>query len=251
MFKWSSLNRGVKGGFTDGDGASFDLGGSDTDTGSTSGGEAQQSGSLNIAASVAVNWADHAARAKIADGVQISAGDDVTVKASNDANYRTRGSGMSVFADQSIGVGVGLLKTGQQTHAELGDNVITINGGSGNVEIAAVTSENQGTDEDGTSFRSYASSEGISRGRRRRAGGCGRSFSGFSLDQQSAKTGENVQISAPGDIDIRSTATNKIVNRAWAIAVASDVTCDNPGNCGGDGGDKTAVGASIAVNVVN
>ena len=49
---------------------------------------------------------------------------------------------------------------------------------------------------------------------------------------------------------ITSTATNKIVNRAWAIAVALDVTCDNPGNCGGDGGDKTAVGASIAVNIV-
>ncbi len=64
-------------------------------------------------------------------------------------------------------------------------------------------------------------------------------------------TGDNVQIVAPGDVDIRSSATNKIVNRAWAIAVASDVTCDNPGNCGGDGGDKTAVGASIAVNVVN
>ena len=32
------------------------------------------------------------------------------------------------------------------------------------------------------------------------------------------------------------------------VAVASDVTCDNPGNCGSSG-DKTAV-ASIAVNIV-
>ncbi|MDC1135924.1 hypothetical protein OAT45_04360 [Alphaproteobacteria bacterium] len=242
----------LKGGFTDGDGASFDLSGSDTDTGSTSGGEAQQSGSLNIAASVAVNWADHAARAKVADNVQIVAGNDVTVKATNDANYRTRGSGMSVFADQSIGVGVGLLKTGQQTHASLGDNVgITINGGAGDVEIAAITSENQGTDEDGTSFRSYASSEGIAGAGGGELGIAGSLSLVVSLDSQSAKTGENVQIGAPGNVDIRSSATNKIVNRAWAIAVASDVTCDNPGNCGGDGGDKTAVGASIAVNVVN
>ena len=242
----------LKGGFTGGDGASFDLGGSDTDTGSTSGGEAQQSGSLNIAASVAVNWADHAARAKVADNVQIVAGDDVTIKATNDANYRTRGSGMSVFADQSIGVGVGLLKTGQQTHASLGDNVgITINGGSGDVEVAAVTSENQGTDEDGTSFRSYASSEGIAGAGGGELGIAGSLSLVVSLDSQSAVTGDNVQIVAPGDVDIRSSATNKLVNRAWAIAVASDVTCDNPGNCGGDGGDKTAVGASIAVNVVN
>ena len=242
----------LKGGFTGGDGASFDLGGADAATGSTSGGEAQQSGSLNIAASVAVNWADHAARAKVADNVQIVAGDDVTIRATNDANYRTRGSGMSVFADKSIGVGVGLLKTGQQTHASLGDNVgITINGGSGDVEVAAVTSENQGVDEDGTSFRSYASSEGIAGAGGGELGIAGSLSLVVSLDSQSAKTGDNVQIVAPGDVDVRSSATNKIVNRAWAIAVASDVTCDNPGNCGGSGGDKTAVGASIAVNVVN
>ena len=30
----------------------------------------------------------------------------------------------------------------------------------------------------------------------------------------------------------------------------SDATCDDPGNCGSSSGDKTAVGASIAVNVV-
>ena len=96
---------------TGGDGAGFDLSGAEAATGSTSGGEAQQSGSLNIAASVAVNWADHAARAIVADGVQISAGNDVEISATNDANYRTRGSGMAVFADQAIGVGVGLLKT--------------------------------------------------------------------------------------------------------------------------------------------
>ena len=30
---------------------------------------------------------------------------------------------MSVFADKSIGVGVGLLKTGQVTEAEIGENV--------------------------------------------------------------------------------------------------------------------------------
>ena len=124
----------LKGGFTGGDGASFDLSGSDTATGSTSGGEAQQSGSLNIAASVAVNWADHAARAVVSDGVQITAADDVEISATNEANYRTRGSGMAVFADQAIGVGVGLLKTGQQTKALVGNNVnIDITGGSGDV----------------------------------------------------------------------------------------------------------------------
>ena len=122
----------LKGGFTGGDGASFDLSGSDTATGSTSGGEAQQSGSLNIAASVAVNWADHAAQAVVSDGVQITAADDVEISATNEANYRTRGSGMAVFADQAIGVGVGLLKTGQQTKALVGNNVnIDITGGSG------------------------------------------------------------------------------------------------------------------------
>ena len=104
----------LKGGFTGGDGASFDLSGSDSDWGQQAVVKAQQSGSLNIAASVAVNWADHAARAVVSDGVQITAADDVEISATNEANYRTRGSGMAVFADQAIGVGVGLLKTGQQ-----------------------------------------------------------------------------------------------------------------------------------------
>ena len=240
----------LKGGYTGGDGASFDLSGAEAATGSTSGGEAQQSGSLNIAASVAVNWADHAARAIVADGVQISAGNDVEISATNDANYRTRGSGMAVFADQAIGVGVGLLKTGQQTEALVGNNVTIDVSGSGDVIIAATTTENQGTDDDGTSFRSYASSEGIAGAGGGELGIAGSLSLVFSYDQQQAKIGENVQITAPGNVGITSTATNKIVNRAWAIAVASDVTCDNPGNCGGDGGDKTAVGASIAVNIV-
>ncbi len=241
----------LKGGFTGGEGASFDLSGSDTATGSTSGGEAQQSGSLNIAASVAVNWADHAARATVADGVQITAADDVEISATNEANYRTRGSGMAVFADQAIGVGVGLLKTGQQTKALVGDNVnINITGASGDVMIAATSSENQGTDDEGTSYRSYASSEGIAGAGGGELGIAGSLSLVFSYDSSEASLGQNVGITAPGDIDVTATSTNKIVNRAWAVAVASDVTCDNPGNCGSSSGDKTAVGASIAVNIV-
>ncbi|EHI49802.1 hemolysin-type calcium-binding region [SAR116 cluster alpha proteobacterium HIMB100] len=241
----------LKGGFTGGDGASFDLGGGDTATGSTSGGEAQQSGSLNIAASVAVNWADHAAQAIVSDGVQITAADDVEISATNEANYRTRGSGMAVFADQAIGVGVGLLKTGQQTKALVGNNVnIDVTGGSGDVLISAISSENQGTDDEGTSYRSYASSEGIAGAGGGELGIAGSLSLVFSYDSSEASLGENVGITAPGDIDVTATSTNKIVNRAWAVAVASDVTCDNPGNCGSSSGDKTAVGASIAVNIV-
>ncbi len=167
------------------------------------------------------------------------------------ANYRTRGSGMSVFADQSIGVGVGLLKTGQTTKAEVGDGVtITNSQSSGDVTILASTSENQGTDSDNNSFRSFASAEGIAGAGGGEFGVAGALGLVVSTDTQSALVGRGVTITAPGEVTVKSTATNKIVNRAWAIAVASDVTCDDPGNCGGDGGDKTAVGASIAVNVV-
>ena len=241
----------LNGGFTGGDGASFDTTGSDAATGQTSGGEAQQSGSINIAASVAVNWSEHAARATTADNLSITVGDDFALQAHNDSNYRTRGSGMSVFADQSIGVGVGLLKTGQTTKAEVGDGVtITNSQSSGDVTILASTSENQGTDSDNNSFRSFASAEGIAGAGGGELGVAGALGLVVSTDTQSALVGRGVTITAPGEVTVKSTATNKIVNRAWAIAVASDVTCDDPGNCGGDGGDKTAVGASIAVNVV-
>ena len=126
----------LNGGFSGGDGASFDTTGSDTATGENSGGEAQQSGSINIAASVAVNWSEHAARATTADNLTINVGDDAMVRASNDANYRTRGSGMSVFADKSIAVGVGLLKTGQVTKARIGDGVsLTNTESSGDVTV--------------------------------------------------------------------------------------------------------------------
>ena len=50
---------------------------------------------------------------------------------------------MAVFADQAIGVGVGLLKTGQQTEALVGNNVTIDVSGSGDVIIAATTTENQ------------------------------------------------------------------------------------------------------------
>ena len=241
----------LNGGFTGGDGASFDTSGADTDTGEASGGEAQQSGSINIAASVAVNWSEHGARATTADNLSLSVGDDFTISAINDSNYRTRGSGISVFADKSIGVGVGLLKTGQTTKAKVGDGVtITNTQSAGDVTVLARTSENQGTDSDNTSFRSYASAEGIAGAGGGELGVAGALGLVVSTDNQEAVIGRGVTISAPGNVNIKSSATNKIVNRAWAIAVASDVTCSDPGNCGSGSGDKTAVGASIAVNVV-
>ena len=241
----------LNGGFSGGDGASFDTTGSDTATGENSGGEAQQSGSINIAASVAVNWSEHAARATTADNLTISVGNDTMIRASNDANYRTRGSGMSVFADQSIAVGVGLLKTGQVTKARIGDGVtLTNTESSGDVTVLASTSENQGSDGNGDSFRSFASAEGIAGAGGGELGVAGALSLVVSTDTQEAVVGQGTSITAPGAVTVKSTATNKIVNRAWAIAIASDFTCDDPGNCGGQGGDKTAVGASIAVNVV-
>ena len=241
----------LNGDFSDGDSASYDLTGSDSATGQTSGGEAQQSGSINIAASVGVNWADHKASAKIANDVTIATDGDVLVEATNDANYRTRGSGMSVFSDKSIGVGVGLLKTGQQTEAQIGENV-TLSTSGDDVNVRAISSENQGADPDNSSlnFRSYASAEGIAGAGGGELGVAGSLALTFSNDSQFAKIGQGTVISASQNVGVTSRATNKIVSRAWAMALASDATCKDPGNCGSSSGDKTAVGASIAVNVV-
>ena len=71
----------LNGGFTGGEGASFDTTGADSATGETSGGEAQQSGSINIAASVAVNWSEHGARATTGENLSITVGDDLSVEA--------------------------------------------------------------------------------------------------------------------------------------------------------------------------
>ena len=243
----SSL-KALGGGFSDGDGASFDTTGDSFDGGSE-GGDANQSGSVNIAASVSVNWTDHDTSARIADGVTLNSTGNISVLADSDVNYRTRGSGMAVFADNAIGVGAGILKTGQDTTAAIGDNV-TITAAN-NVSVQALTSENQGTDpnNNNTSFGGYASAEGIAG-----AGGGDLAVAGslglvYSDDSQKAEIGSGGDITNSGDLTIRSRATNKIVNRAWALAVASDATCSDPGNCNSDS-NKTAVGASIAVNVV-
>ena len=241
----------LNGDFTGGDGADFDTTGSKTSTPSGEGGESKQSGSINIAASVAANWADHSAKSLISDNVSITSAGDVLVEATNDANYRTRGSGMSVFADKSIAVGVGLLKTGQVTQAEIGENV-GINAGNSDVNVRAITSENQGTDPDNSSinFGGYASAEGIAGAGGGELGVAGSLALTFSYDSQLARIRKNSTISSAANVGVVSTATNKIVTRAWAIALATDATCDDPGNCGSSSGDKTAVGASIAVNIV-
>ena len=241
----------LNGDFTGGQGADFDTTGDKTATPNGEAGESKQSGSINIAASVAANWADHSARADIADNLSITTAGDVLVEATNDANYRTRGSGMSVFADKSIGVGVGLLKTGQVTKAEIGENV-GINAGASDVNVRAITSENQGTDPDNSSinFGGYASAEGIAGAGGGELGVAGSLGLTFSYDTQSARIGKNVTISSARNVGVVSQATNKIVTRAWAMALASDATCSDPGNCGSSSGDKTAVGASIAVNIV-
>ena len=241
----------LNGDFSGGDSASYDLTGSDTATGENSGGEAQQSGSINIAASVGVNWADHKSSAKISGNVTIATDGDITVEATNDANYRTRGSGMSVFADKSIGVGVGLLKTGQQTHAQIGENASITTSGD-DVTVRAISSENQGTDPDNSSinFGGYASSEGIAGAGGGEIGVAGSLALTFSYDNQFAKIGKGSTINSSQNVGVTSTSTNKIVSRAWAMALASDATCKDPGNCNSSSGDKTAVGASLAINVV-
>ena len=241
----------LNGDFSDGDSASYDLSGSDTATGENSGGEAQQSGSINIAASVGVNWADHKASAKIGGNVTIATDGDVLVEATNDANYRTRGSGMSVFSDKSIGVGVGLLKTGQKTQAQIGENV-TMSTSGDDVNVRAVSSENQGTDPDNSSinFGGYASAEGIAGAGGGEIGVAGSLALTFSYDSQFAKIGKGTVINSSQNVGVTSTATNKIVSRAWAMALASDATCKDPGNCNSSSGDKTAVGASLAINIV-
>ncbi|MGC6476026.1 MAG: leukotoxin LktA family filamentous adhesin, partial [Parvibaculales bacterium] len=239
--------KALGGGFSGGDGAGFDLTGDNTDAGS-GGSDNQQSGSINIAASVAVNWTDHDSTARIGDGVSLTSSGNVSVLSDNDVNYRTRGSGMAVFADNAIGVGVGILKTGQDTQALIGDNV-TITAAQ-NVSVRALTSENQGTDPVGNaSFGSYASAEGVAGaggGDLGVAGALGLVYSG---DSQFAGIGIGADITHSGNLIVQSQATNKIVNRAWALAVASDATCSDPGNCNSDS-NKTAVGASIAVNVI-
>ena len=241
----------LNGDFSDGDSASYDLTGSDTATGETSGGEAQQSGSINIAASVGVNWADHKASAKIGGNVTIATDGDVLVEATNDANYRTRGSGMSVFSDKSIGVGVGLLKTGQKTQAQIGEDVTLTTSGD-DVNVRAISSENQGTDPDNSSinFGGYASAEGIAGAGGGEIGVAGSLALTFSYDSQFAKIGKGTVINSSQNVGVTSTATNKIVSRAWAMALASDATCKDPGNCNSSSGDKTAVGASLAINIV-
>ena len=239
----------LNGDFTGGDGADFDTTGDKTATPNGEGGESKQSGSINIAASVAANWADHSAKSLIADNISITSAGDVLVETTNDANYRTRGSGMSVFADKSIGVGVGLLKTGQVTEAEIGENV-AINAGTSDVNVRAISSENQGFDPDNVSFGGFASAEGIAGAGGGELGVAGSLALTVSYDRQLARIRNNTTISSAANVGVVSTATNKIVTRAWAMALASDATCDDPGNCGSSSGDKTAVGASIAVNVV-
>ena len=68
-----------------------------------------------------------------------------------------------------------------------------------------------------TSYRSYASSEGIAGAGGGELGIAGSLSLVFSYDSSEASQGQNVGISAPGDIDVTATSTNKIVNRAWAV----------------------------------
>ena len=201
----------LNGDFTGGQGADFDTTGDKTATPNGEGGESKQSGSINIAASVAANWADHKAVSLISDNLSITSAGDVLVEASNDANYRTRGSGMSVFADKSIGVGVGLLKTGQITEAEIGENV-TIAAGASDVTVRALTSENQGTDPDNSSinFGGYASAEGIAGAGGGELGVAGSLALTFSYDSQLARIRKNSTISSAGNVGVISTATTRL-----------------------------------------
>ena len=241
----------LNGDFSGGKGAQFDTNNSSTDAGGK-GGEGKKSGSINIAASVAVSWADHDATATVADGVSVATAKDITVAATNDVQYRTRGSGLAVFADNAIGVGVGILATSQNTNASIGNGTsLTTSAADADIEISAITSENQGNDPDNSSipFGSYASAEAIAGAGGGDIGVAGSLALVYSDDEQQVNVGTGSVLSAQRNVVISSRATNKIVTRAWAAAVASSATCSDPGNCNSNG-DRTAVGAGIAVNLV-
>ena len=99
-------------------------------------------------------------------------------------------------------------------------------------------------------FGGYASSEGIAGAGGGDIGVAGSLALTFSYDNQFAKIGKGTTINSSQNVGVISTATNKIVSRAWAMALASDATCKDPGNCNSSSGDKTAVGASLAINIV-
>ncbi|MGC6439628.1 MAG: leukotoxin LktA family filamentous adhesin [Candidatus Puniceispirillaceae bacterium] len=240
--------KALDGDFSDGNKASFDLTGDSTNADGM-GGDNKKSGSINIAASVAVSWADHDIAATIGDGVSISTAQDVNVKAINDVNYRTRGSGIAVFADNAIGVGVGILATSQNSYARVGANS-SITSSSGGITVSTATSENHGTDSDNKSFLGYASAEGIAGAGGGDIGVAGSLALVYSDDEQTSSIGASTSLSADDNVSVSSIAKNKVVSRAWAIALASDATCKDPGNCNSNSSNRTAVGAGIAVNVI-
>jgi len=216
----------------------------------TGGDDASKSQSINIAAAVSVNVVDHDSSASLADGITLISAGDVTVSATNDLNYQTRGSGLTVFSDTGIGVGVAILVTNNSTTADTGNNTQILDSGSANnLSVTTSTSKNQAS-----GYSNKLAAEAMAGAGAGKLGVAGALAVVVSNDRVKARIGTNNTIGSVGNsfanVNVTSTKINKFATRAWAAAIVSDATCSDPGNCESDG-SKNAIGAAFSVIVTN
>jgi filamentous hemagglutinin family protein len=258
-FSPATSMKALGGDFSDGDGAEVDTDPSKVTEAGDSGGGADKKKSINFAGAVGVNVSKHQSLAQVADNVVISTNGAVNVTTSNDVNYNTRGSGLTVFSDTGIGVGVAILKTGRDAQAVIGQGV-TIQGAggagtnAGALQVKSTYTENAKGADPATwdrptdNFVALASSEAIAGAGAGKLGIAGSLALNISTDNNLAQVGAGSTLNV-ASANVEASGQNRLVARAWAAALASRATCSDPGNCPGGDEERNAIGASFAVNV--
>ncbi|EXI89661.1 MAG: hypothetical protein AW11_01349 [Candidatus Accumulibacter regalis] len=187
---------------------------------------------IGVAAAVAVNWVRATSTAAIGDAVRVSAADGVRVEVANEADATTKATGTSLSNDASanIGAAVGLNIATVQNTASVGHHaqVLTADGG---ITVSAITPAQETNDFVvwGSAAASGAKSDASV------AGSVGVNVVALT---SRASVGNDAQLKAEGSSGaIRLTASSPMMLQNLAVASALS-------------GGGTAVGAAVAVNVI-
>ena len=212
----------------------------------TTGSTTEKETKVTVAAAVGVNVSEHVTEAKANGTIQFknNGSSTVTVKATNNNNFKALGTGAAVTSDTAVALGVAVVVNTSKALAELTGIIGSENAKAGNVLVQADTNLNLSDDfKDDIAAQAIA---GAGKGSESGGAAVAGAVAVFVNDAENkASIGNNSKLYANGSVKVLANEKSKLAIRAWGASISNSLF--NEQNSNEDGTGK-AVGGSSAGN---
>ena len=212
---------------------------------------------VTVAAAVGANISNHMTEALVNGILTMKKGGSVTVKATNNNNFRALGTGAAVSDGTAIALGVAVAVNGSKAIAEIRSNIGSETSKAGNILVQADTNINlSGGFEDDIAAQAIAGA-----GKGSESGGAavaGAVAIIVNNAETTARIAENTAIYSTGSVKVLANEKIKLALRAWGASLSNSLFAEqNPDASAVVGGSATTpvtpdekgtgIGAAFAV----